>query len=141
MQNRENPFVLHFRLITSRVDWEETYANTTDARWTTDDHVLFYAGAIILTMFMTVNSFAFFEMCLKASLHIHSALYKGVTETTMYFFNVNASGRVMNRFSKDIGLIDSSLPIVMIDSLYVRIDIQLNVTFLATKLSNLSSSS
>ncbi|KFB46271.1 hypothetical protein ZHAS_00014256 [Anopheles sinensis] len=105
------------------VDWEETYANTTDARWTTDDHVLFYAGAIILTMFMTVNSFAFFEMCLKASLHIHSALYKGVTETTMYFFNVNASGRVMNRFSKDIGLIDSSLPIVMIDSLYFFLEL------------------
>lgn len=102
------------------MDWEETFRNTVHALWTTDDHVWFYTGAIVITIMLTTNSFAFFEMCLKASLHLHAALYRGVTETAMAFFYQNPSGRVMNRFSKDIGLIDTSLPTVMIDSLYVR---------------------
>ncbi|XP_053674245.1 uncharacterized protein LOC128724542 [Anopheles nili] len=105
------------------VDWEETYANTDQARWSTDDHVLFYTGAIIITILLTSNSFAFFEMCLKASLYVHSALYRGVSETAMYFFQQHASGRIMNRFSKDIGLIDSSLPVVMIDSIYFFLEL------------------
>ncbi|XP_035890492.1 uncharacterized protein LOC118502378 [Anopheles stephensi] len=105
------------------VDWEETVANTLEARWTTDDHVLFYAGAIIITILLTTNSFAFFEMCLKASLHLHAALYRGVSETSMLFFHQNPSGRVMNRFSKDIGLVDTSLPTVMIDSLYFFLEL------------------
>uniref|UniRef100_A0A182MB86 Uncharacterized protein n=1 Tax=Anopheles culicifacies TaxID=139723 RepID=A0A182MB86_9DIPT len=105
------------------VDWEETYANTLEAHWTTDDHVLLYAGAIIITILLTSNSFAFFEMCLKASLHLHAALYRGVSETAMLFFYQNPSGRVMNRFSKDIGLIDTSLPNVMIDSLYFFLEL------------------
>uniref|UniRef100_A0A182YG78 ABC transmembrane type-1 domain-containing protein n=1 Tax=Anopheles stephensi TaxID=30069 RepID=A0A182YG78_ANOST len=105
------------------VDWEETVANTLEARWTTDDHVLFYAGAIIITILLTTNSFAFFEMCLKASLHLHAALYHGVSETSMLFFHQNPSGRVMNRFSKDIGLVDTSLPTVMIDSLYFFLEL------------------
>uniref|UniRef100_A0A182SD45 Uncharacterized protein n=1 Tax=Anopheles maculatus TaxID=74869 RepID=A0A182SD45_9DIPT len=105
------------------VDWEETVANTLEARWTTDGHVLFYAGAIIITILLTTNSFAFFEMCLKASLHLHAALYRGVSETAMLFFHNNPSGRVMNRFSKDIGLIDTSLPTVMIDSLYFFLEL------------------
>uniref|UniRef100_A0A182NN20 Uncharacterized protein n=1 Tax=Anopheles dirus TaxID=7168 RepID=A0A182NN20_9DIPT len=105
------------------VDWEETYANTVQASWTTDDHVLFYAGAIVITILLTANSFAFFEMCLKAALHLHAALYRGVSETAMLFFYQNPSGRVMNRFSKDIGLIDSSLPIVMVDSIYFFLEL------------------
>ncbi|XP_052903481.1 ATP-binding cassette sub-family C member 4-like [Anopheles moucheti] len=105
------------------VDWEETFANTLEARWTTDDHVLFYAGAIIITILLTANSFAFFEMCLKASLNLHAALYSGVSRTAMLFFHQNPSGRVMNRFSKDIGLVDTSLPIVMIDSLYFFLEL------------------
>ncbi|XP_053667782.1 probable multidrug resistance-associated protein lethal(2)03659 [Anopheles marshallii] len=105
------------------VDWEETFTNALETRWTTDDHVLFYAGAIIITILLTANSFAFFEMCLKASLNLHAALYRGVSRTAMLFFHQNASGRVMNRFSKDIGLVDTSLPIVMIDSLYFFLEL------------------
>ncbi|XP_049547987.1 ATP-binding cassette sub-family C member 4-like [Anopheles darlingi] len=105
------------------VDWEETVSGTPQARWTTDDHVLFYCGAVVLTVLLTANSFAFFEMCLKASLNIHTALYRGVTHTLMQFFNQNASGRIMNRFSKDIGLIDASLPIVMADSLHFFLEL------------------
>ncbi|XP_058060768.1 uncharacterized protein LOC131211356 [Anopheles bellator] len=113
------------------VDWEETVAGTAEAHWTTTDHVLLYAGAIGLTVLLTANCFAFFGMCLRASLHVHSALYRGVTHTAMQFFTDNSSGRVMNRFSKDIGLIDANLPIVMADSLYFFLELAGIVTIVA----------
>lgn len=78
-----------------------------------------YSALVLITILLSVNSFAFFEMCLQASSNLHAALYHGITRATMYFFNTNSSGRIMNRFSKDVGLIDSSLPTVLIDSLYV----------------------
>ncbi|XP_058461370.1 probable multidrug resistance-associated protein lethal(2)03659 isoform X2 [Malaya genurostris] len=104
------------------VTWEENYSQMATT-WTTEHHVFIYAGLIVLTLLLSVNSLAFFEMCIRSSLHLHSALYRGITRTTMYFFNTNSSGRVMNRFSKDIGLIDSSLPVVLIDSLYFFLEL------------------
>lgn len=37
----------------------------------------------------------------------------------MRFFNTNTSGRILNRFSKDMGAIDELLPIAMIDCLQI----------------------
>lgn len=105
------------------VNWEEKFSGTSDATWTTDDHILLYSGLIALTLLLSVNSFAFFEMCLRASLNLHASLYQGISRATMYFFNTNSSGRVINRFSKDIGLIDAGLPVVMIDSLYFFLEL------------------
>lgn len=39
----------------------------------------------------------------------------------MRFFNTNCSGRVLNRFSKDMGAIDEKLPYVLIDTIQVCI--------------------
>lgn len=46
-------------------------------------------------------------------------LYEGVVRAKMLFFNRNSSGRVLNRFSKDIGSIDNFLPVVLVDTLIV----------------------
>lgn len=37
----------------------------------------------------------------------------------MRFFNTNTSGRILNRFSKDIGAVDELLPAAIIDSLQI----------------------
>lgn len=42
-------------------------------------------------------------------------MYQGVTKASMYFFNTNPSGRILNRFSKDMGQVDEILPSVMMD--------------------------
>lgn len=46
-------------------------------------------------------------------------MYEGVTRATMYFFNTNPSGRILNRFSKDMGQVDEILPSVMIDVIQI----------------------
>lgn len=62
---------------------------------------------------------ALFCFCLKASRRIHEKLFIGVTRAKMYFFNTNSSGRIINRFSKDINDIDYYLPSVLYDSILV----------------------
>ncbi len=56
---------------------------------------------------------------MKASTHLHNLMYQGVTRATMYFFNTNPSGRILNRFSKDMGQVDEILPSVMIDVIQI----------------------
>lgn len=65
------------------------------------------------------RALAFFCMCLKASRRIHDKLFYGIIRAKMYFFSTNSSGRIINRFSKDIFDIDSILPIAMYDSVLV----------------------
>lgn len=38
----------------------------------------------------------------------------------MRFFNVNPSGRILNRFSKDIGAVDETLPSTITDFVQVK---------------------
>lgn len=46
-------------------------------------------------------------------------MYQGVTRASMYFFNTNPSGRILNRFSKDLGQVDEILPSVTIDVIQI----------------------
>lgn len=88
--------------------------------WTTDRHVLAYAAGIAaLTIFMISGSFSYYRMCLRISMKLHDKLFRGVTRATMHFFHTNSTGRILNRFSKDMGAIDSMLPVVVIDCIKV----------------------
>jgi ATP-binding cassette subfamily C (CFTR/MRP) protein 4 len=41
---------------------------------------------------------------------MHDNMFTKVLRTPMIFFDTNPVGRVLNRFSKDIGLVDELLP-------------------------------
>lgn len=59
------------------------------------------------------------QLAIKASKGLHNAMYQGVTRASMYFFNTNPSGRILNRFSKDLGQVDEILPSVTIDVIQI----------------------
>lgn len=117
---------LHFR-----VNWEERYGSQQVSTvenisiwdgewWTTDRHVYLYSILIGLLMFLAViRSFSFYNMCLRISKNLHDKLYYGVTRATMVFFHQNSTGRILNRFSKDLGSIDSMLPVIIADCIEV----------------------
>jgi ATP-binding cassette subfamily C (CFTR/MRP) protein 4 len=46
-----------------------------------------------------------------ASQHLHNALFGKVLVGSLIFFDNHSSGRVLNRFSKDMGMIDEVVPI------------------------------
>lgn len=77
----------------------------------------------ILTLFMIVaiiiRSITFISVCMKSSITLHNNMFSAITRATMYFFNTNSSGRILNRFSKDMGAIDELLPIASMDCIQI----------------------
>ncbi|XP_041448153.1 probable multidrug resistance-associated protein lethal(2)03659 isoform X2 [Drosophila obscura] len=74
----------------------------------------------ILTIVVTVaRSFLFFNLAMKASISLHNSMFHGISRAAMFFFNTNPSGRILNRFSKDMGQVDEILPAVMMDVIQI----------------------
>lgn len=84
------------------------------------NYVYFYAILMAIVLYLVFQrALTLFYFCLKASRRIHDKLFNGIIRAKMYFFNANSSGRIINRFSKDIHDIDFLLPIVLYDTLLV----------------------
>ncbi|XP_026483482.2 probable multidrug resistance-associated protein lethal(2)03659 [Vanessa tameamea] len=78
--------------------------------------VYIYAGLIGICMFFTWNKLlVFYNTCIKASVALHDNMFRGVTNAPMWFFHHNPSGRILNRFSKDMGQVDTLLPVALVD--------------------------
>ncbi|XP_050740955.1 probable multidrug resistance-associated protein lethal(2)03659 [Drosophila biarmipes] len=70
----------------------------------------------VLTILGTVKrSFLFYNLAMKASIRLHNTMFRGISRASMYFFNTNSSGGILNRFSKDMGQVDEILPPVMVN--------------------------
>lgn len=83
-------------------------------------YIYTYAAVVLLVLYLVFQrSFAFFQLCLLASRHMHDRLFRGITRGWMSFFNGNPSGRILNRFSTDIGSVDTILPVALMDVLTV----------------------
>ncbi|KAG4069579.1 hypothetical protein HA402_006945 [Bradysia odoriphaga] len=82
--------------------------------------IYIFSAITVATVVITLSrSFLFFSLAMKASTHLHNLMFQGVTRATMFFFNTNPSGRILNRFSKDMGQVDEILPSVMIDVIQI----------------------
>lgn len=84
------------------------------------NYIITYAILMAAAMYVYVHrTFAFFLMCLRASIKLHDKLFRGVTRAMMNFYVSNPSGRILNRFSRDINSIDTILPPTLIDCISV----------------------
>lgn len=82
--------------------------------------IYIYSGITATTIIVTlIRSLAFFTVCMRASIRLHDKMFNSIIHATMRFFNTNTSGRILNRFSKDMGAIDELLPAAMIDCLQI----------------------
>ncbi|EFA04298.2 putative multidrug resistance-associated protein lethal(2)03659-like Protein [Tribolium castaneum] len=90
----------------------------------TDSSIAIYSVIIILTMVVAlVRSFVFFTVCMRASINLHDRMFQSIITASMQFFNTNTSGRILNRFSKDLGAIDELLPNAMIDCSQIMLNL------------------
>ncbi|XP_058798977.1 probable multidrug resistance-associated protein lethal(2)03659 isoform X2 [Phymastichus coffea] len=79
-----------------------------------------YGTITIATMFVTLaQAYTFFNMCMKISRNLHAMMFNSIIRTTMAFFNANPIGRIMNRFSKDMGIVDTRVPQTVIDVMQI----------------------
>ncbi|XP_053670820.1 ATP-binding cassette sub-family C member 4-like [Anopheles nili] len=75
-------------------------------------------GALVGSIFLFAisRSISFYQTSVRASQNLHDAMFSGCVSTTMRFYDTNPSGRILNRFSKDMGSVDELLPKAMLDA-------------------------
>jgi len=66
-----------------------------------------------------LRAFGFFTYCSRISVNIHNEMVTSVVRSPTKFFDDNPSGRIMNRFTKDLGSMDELLPPTFFDMIMV----------------------
>lgn len=84
--------------------------NFTD-QFTTAENSYIYLG-LISTLFVAVliRTTTFFTACMRASINMHDRLFKSVIAAPISFFDFNPIGILLNRTSRDMGIVDDRLP-------------------------------
>ncbi|CAG2120218.1 unnamed protein product, partial [Medioppia subpectinata] len=82
-----------------------------------ESHNVMVYSILIATIFVTllVRSGTWFVMCIRASVNLHNSIFFRLMRTPIAFFDNNPVGRILNRFTKDIGVVDEQLPAVSYD--------------------------
>lgn len=89
---------------------------------TRETFLIVYSIIMVIGVFSYIcRSFSFYSMCLGISINLHDKIFRGISRAKMIFFNNNPSGRILNRFARDINSVDTMLPIIMIDVLDVSL--------------------
>lgn len=76
-------------------------------RTTLGIYASFVSAAFLLGI---IRAYVFFCGSLRAAENLHDKMVARVLEAPVLFFDTNPAGRILNRFSKDIGAIDELLP-------------------------------
>ncbi|KAI8901223.1 P-loop containing nucleoside triphosphate hydrolase protein [Globomyces pollinis-pini] len=68
-------------------------------------------------LFGTFRVTVYFLMCVSASQALFEKMLSAVFRSPMLFFQSNPQGRIMNRFSRDMALVDEMLPAAFFDTI------------------------
>ncbi|XP_029302439.1 multidrug resistance-associated protein 4-like isoform X1 [Cottoperca gobio] len=83
-----------------------------------------YGGLTAATViFGFIRNMALFNVLVKSAQSLHNRMFNAILGTPVRFFDVNPIGRVLNRFSKDIGQLDSNMPWTFVDFIQVFLQI------------------
>lgn len=85
------------------------------------DLLVYIGGILIIALFVIaiIRSIFFYTITIRASKNLHSMAFSGIVSTSMRFFDLNPSGRILNRFSKDLGAVDEWLAKCLLDACQV----------------------
>ncbi|KAJ8933694.1 hypothetical protein NQ314_013860 [Rhamnusium bicolor] len=90
---------------------------TPSVQWSTETCLYIYGGGIVgLFIIALLRSVLFYKLAMISSQKLHDVMFNSVIRATMRFFDTNPSGRILNRFSKDMGAIDELLPKAALDA-------------------------
>ncbi|XP_063913156.1 probable multidrug resistance-associated protein lethal(2)03659 isoform X2 [Zophobas morio] len=106
-----------------RVEFEESF-------FTSDNLLCLYGSLIALLIFLVLlRSVCFVKYSMMVAKRLHDYMFDKTVHTTMRFFNTNPSGRILNRFARDMNIVDETLPTSMTDSVQVFLHV-LAITFI-----------
>ncbi|CAG9107278.1 unnamed protein product [Plutella xylostella] len=88
-------------------------------------HYTLIFGVITLATILIalIRSFMFFSLCMRSSIKLHDKMFDCISHSPMSFFHANSSGRILNRFSKDMGAVDELLPQAMMDCFQIILNL------------------
>ena len=80
-------------------------------------HIIHGSLVAVSIVVMTASSFSFYYLLLKAAENLHSKMTLATIKAPVKFFDSTPAGRILNRFSKDIGSMDDVLPPLFLQAL------------------------
>ncbi|KAB0798124.1 hypothetical protein PPYR_09117 [Photinus pyralis] len=102
---------------------EQSHSTTTtmvENVYSDSTYMYVYSVLILSSMLLTtLRSMLFFKICINASKNLHNIMFSNVLKAKMRFFDTNPSGRILNRFSKDMGAVDEILPRAILETIYI----------------------
>ncbi|XP_069746450.1 ATP-binding cassette sub-family C member 4 isoform X3 [Narcine bancroftii] len=98
--------------------------NNTTQQLDLDFYLGTYAGlTIAVIVFGIARSLIIFKVLVNSSQELHNEMFTSIIRAPVLFFDRNPIGRILNRFSKDIGHLDDLLPYTFMDFLQVFLQI------------------
>ncbi|XP_011701011.1 PREDICTED: multidrug resistance-associated protein 4-like, partial [Wasmannia auropunctata] len=86
----------------------------------TADAIYVYTFSIIVCTTTTLfRCFFFMMVCMNSSRNLHNTMFSNLLQACMSFFHTNPSGRILNRFSKEVGILDELLPKTMLEAIQI----------------------
>ncbi|NWQ79416.1 MRP4 protein, partial [Columbina picui] len=80
-------------------------------------YFFFFAGSLTVAtiLFGIIRSLLVFQVLVNSSQNLHNKMFQSILKAPVLFFDRNPIGRILNRFSKDIGHLDDLLPLTFLD--------------------------
>jgi ATP-binding cassette subfamily C (CFTR/MRP) protein 4 len=112
---------------TDHVETMQKYANNSEAMHHELNIVLgdnqmtniyIYTGQTVLIIILAIaRTIIFFIVCMRSSVRLHDRLFQRLSRAPMFFFDNNPVGILLNRCSRDMGIIDDVMPATMFDAM------------------------
>ncbi|KAF5288562.1 hypothetical protein FQA39_LY15341 [Lamprigera yunnana] len=74
------------------------------------------AVTLVVIVMAALRNFTFIKLTMRCSGALHEAMLKSIVNATLGFFTANNSGRILNRFTKDLGSADELVPAAVTQS-------------------------
>ncbi|XP_036913453.1 ATP-binding cassette sub-family C member 4 [Sturnira hondurensis] len=100
--------------LNTTVNGKGNVTETLDLNW----YLGIYSGLTVATVAFTfMRSLLVFYVLVNSSQTLHNKMFESILKAPVLFFDRNPIGRILNRFSKDIGHMDDLLPLTYLDFL------------------------
>lgn len=99
-------------------DLPEYHAAMAKHTWTLN---LYTMMTLVATLFTLGRAFCYFIFSTIASMKLHKASFENIIGASMKFFDTHLVGNILNRFSRDLAIIDEYVPYIIFDAFRVSL--------------------
>uniref|UniRef100_A0A8C9DN19 Multidrug resistance-associated protein 4 n=1 Tax=Prolemur simus TaxID=1328070 RepID=A0A8C9DN19_PROSS len=107
-------------MLNATVNGRENVTEKLDLTW----YLGIYSGLTVATvLFGLARSLLVFHVLVNSSQTLHNRMFESILRAPVLFFDRNPIGRILNRFSKDIGHLDDLLPLTFLDFIQTSLQV------------------